>query len=123
MSVRALDANGDWTFGAGQNNYLTGLAEVIQNIQTDILSFYGDCFFDTSKGIDYYNLLGGRNTELPLNLAISAAILNVMGGGVVTGVSQIALSLTDSTRTLTLAYEAVTVFGTTGSQQIQFDLP
>ncbi len=34
MRVRALDVNGDFTYGKGQNDYLTGNAAVGQSIKT-----------------------------------------------------------------------------------------
>lgn len=52
MIVRALDINGDWTFGQGKGNYLTNQAAIAQNVQTRLLSFLGDCFFDPTAGIN-----------------------------------------------------------------------
>lgn len=77
MRVRALDSVGDWTFGKGQNDYKTGLAAVRQNIQTRLSSFLGDCFFDTTAGIDWFNFLGGKDIA-DLNLAIKTTILNTV---------------------------------------------
>src|SRR5271166_3725928 len=78
MIVRALDQNGDWTYGQGQNNYLSGVAAIEQSIQTRLKSFLGNCFFNTSVGIDWFNLLGGKNI-LAVQLAVSATILNTQG--------------------------------------------
>lgn len=44
MSIRNLDENHDWTFGAGRSNYLNYNAEIGLNIKTRLLSFLGDCF-------------------------------------------------------------------------------
>ena len=78
MRVRALDSNGDWTFGQGQNNYLVNQAAVVQNINTRLKMFVGDCFFALSAGIDWTNLLGSKN-QVALNLAINTTILNTDG--------------------------------------------
>ena len=53
MIIRALTTSGDWTFGAGQNNYLQGNAAIALNIQTRLLSFQGDAFFDMTAGINW----------------------------------------------------------------------
>lgn len=105
MRVRALDVNHDWTFGTGKNNYLVGNNAIAQNIDTRLLSFLGDCFFDTGAGIDWFNLLGSKN-ELALNLAITAVILNTVG---VTGLLQVSINL-DINRNLTVVYRVQTTF-------------
>ncbi len=89
MRVRAIDQNHDWLFGKGQNDYRRNLSAVVQNINTRLSSFLGDCFFDNAAGIDWFNLLGGKD-QLALNLAISAVILNTEN---VTGIFQLSLTL------------------------------
>jgi hypothetical protein len=107
MRVRALDANGDWTYGQGQNNYKVNQAAIQQNIQTRCLSFLGDCFFDLGAGIDWFNFLGGSKDQLALQLAISAVILNTSG---VTGINLVLVSLDDTTRQFTVQYQVQTVY-------------
>lgn len=75
MIVRALDQNGDWTFGKGKNDYKSGLDAFAQSLQTRCSMILGDCFFAKQQGIDYFNLLGG-GSALALNLAMSTTILN-----------------------------------------------
>lgn len=58
MIFRNLDANHDWTFGKGRNNYVTGNACVSLNIKTRILSWLNDCFFAQAEGVDWVNRLG-----------------------------------------------------------------
>lgn len=117
MSVRALDSNGDWVYGIGKNAYLTGNAEVAQNIQTRLLSFLGDCFFDLGAGIDWFNYLGSKN-QIGLNLAISAVILNTAN---VTGINQLFVILNDDTRIFTVSYQVQTTFSVLSSS-FQYDL-
>ena len=112
LIVRALDANGDWLFGKGTEDYKTGLSAIAQSIQTGLYSFLGDCFFSLSSGIDWWNLLGSKDT-LPLNLAISATILNIPE---VQSITQISSNLNHITRVFTLQYTALTILGAvTGS--------
>lgn len=108
MIVRALDSTGDWTFGAGKNNYLQNNAAVAQSIGTRLLMFLGDCFFATNQGIDWWTFLGGSKNQLALNLAINAVILNTEN---VTGIVQVSVNLDDATRAFSIVYEATTSFG------------
>lgn len=119
MIVRALDSNGDWTFGKGQNDYKSANNAVAQNIQTRLLSFLGDCFFDVTAGIDWFNLLGGKD-QLALNLAVSATILNTEN---VTGILQLFLTFTPRTRSISIQYQVQTIYSTQGlSGAFQYDL-
>lgn len=116
MRVRAIDTDGDWLYGKGQNDYKTANAAVSQCIQTRLLSFLGDCFFDTGAGIDWFNLIGGKD-QISLNLAISAVILNSPN---VTGIQELSVSL-DAARVFTVQYVVQTTYSTTGGT-FQYDL-
>ena len=115
MIVRALDSNGDWTFGAGLSNYLSGQAAVSQNIQTRLNSFLGDCFFDLGAGIDWFNLLGGKDLTT-LNLAVSAVILNTQ---YVSNLIQLSINV-DVNRNVSISYEVQTSFGAFSSSASVF---
>lgn len=104
--IRALDSNKDWTFGQGKNNYKTNLDAVAQDINSSLNSFLNDCFFATTSGIDWFNLLGSKN-QAGLNLAISTTILNVSG---VTGQLQFSSNL-NSSRLFTVSYKVQTIYG------------
>lgn len=111
MRVRALSGSGDWTFGKGQNDYKTANAAIAQAIQSRLLSFLGDCFFDSGAGIDWFNLLGSKN-EIALNLAVSATILNTQdpsGNFPITRLNQLSINL-DSNRKVTISYNVTTVY-------------
>lgn len=116
MIVRALDADGDWTFGKGKNNYLRGVRATQQNLATRLRSFLGDCFFDTGAGIDWFNLLGSKNL-LKLQLDISAVILNTQE---VTGLVEDSLFL-DTKRVMDLRYSVNTIYsvGTSAGTSLQ----
>jgi hypothetical protein len=110
MIMRKLDENGDFTFGAGKNNFLTGVLAIEQSIETRLLSFLGDCFFDVAAGIDWFNLLGSKN-QTALNLSVSTIILNTPG---VTGILQLSIVL-DTNRNLTITYNASTIYSNLAS--------
>ena len=116
MRVRELDSDHDWTFGKGQNNYLRDLKAIMQNIDTRLNSFLGDCFFDNGAGIDWFNLLGGKD-QLALNLSISTVILNTQD---VTGLLRLSVSLSPITRDFSVYYRVQTSYGP-AAQTFQFD--
>lgn len=105
MIVRAIDLSGDWTFGKGRNDYLSDNPAVAQNLVTRLRSFLGDCFFDMPAGVDWFNLLGGKNV-LGLTRDVKTVILNTQ---YVTRIIALGITL-DSSRQITLSYEVDTVF-------------
>lgn len=105
MIIRALDGNGDFTFGAGFQNYLTKQNAIALDIKTRLQCFLGDCFFDAGSGLDWFNLLGSKN-EAALLFSVKSVILNTPGVNNVT-----LLSKSQSGRGLTVIYEVNTVFG------------
>lgn len=116
MRVRALDQNGDWTYGKGRNNYKLNLDALMQNLQTRLLSFLGDCFFDLGAGIDWFNFLGSKD-QLALNLAITSVILNTEG---VTAILQLTAELGTDRRFL-VTYQVSTTYGV-GSGSTEVDI-
>lgn len=108
--VRALDVNHDWTFGSGLSNYLSNNRAIAQNINTRLSSFLGNCFFDLGAGIDWFNLMGGKD-QTALSLAISTQILNTAQ---VTGILQLSVGL-NVRRNFTVQYKVRTVYSTTES--------
>ncbi len=105
MRVRAIDSEHDWLFGKGQNDYRRNLEAVVQNIDTRLSSFLGDCFFDNAAGIDWFNLLGNKD-QLALNLAVSAVILNTEN---VTGILQLLLTV-NVRRNIEVRYRVQTTY-------------
>lgn len=123
MKVRTLDSNGDFTFGAGLNNYATNQIAAQLLLRMNLLSFYGDCFFDVNAGIPWLQYLGttGQTNQLSLNLAVSAAILNTHdenGNPLVTGINQLNIGLNRQTRQLSIQYEVVTIYSVVTSEFI-----
>lgn len=112
MIVRALDVNGDWTFGAGLNNYKRNNAAVAQSIQTRLSSFVGNCFFDLGAGINWFTFLSSKDPTA-LNLAISAVILNtsdpITGTSVITGILQQSVNL-NTNRVFSVSYQVTTIY-------------
>ena len=111
MRVRAVDANNDWLYGKSKSDYKTNLLALAQNIKTRLQSHLGDCFFATNEGIDWFNLMGGKNTT-KLKLDIAAVLLKTDGV-----VSIIEVSTTvNSQRLITIQYSVNTIYGTLSNQ-------
>jgi hypothetical protein len=113
MIVRALTSKGDFTFGAGKNNYLVGRVAVGQAIATNLMMFLGDCFWATNTGLDWWTFLGGSKAQLSLQLAINATILNTQSNGVnvITNLNAAVVSLNTVTRQFSVTYDVTTIFG------------
>lgn len=110
MIVRAITAENDWTFGKGIQNYKSANNAVAQSIQTKLIFFLNDCFFAANLGIDWFNLLGGKNQQL-LNLQVSTTIANAPG---VLNFIESSFTLDNATRMLTITYSVNTIYtGTT----------
>lgn len=110
---RNLDGNGDWVFGSGTSDYVTGNQEIGLNLKTRILSFLGDCFFAANEGIDWFNLLDYRYQDR-LELAVQEVVKNTPG---VTAINSIDFLL-GANRKLTIAYNIQTVFSSSYEGEI-----
>ncbi len=75
MRVRSITSDGDWTFGKGKANYLTGSKAISQNVKTRLRSFLGDWYLNLDHGIDWINLLGNLNTEKKITRAVEKTVL------------------------------------------------
>lgn len=109
MIFRNLTPSGDFTFGSGRQNYLRDDGAVALNIQTRLKSFLGDCFWDLTAGIDWWNLLGQRNPQAQVNILIGVRSVLASSYGVVRINSVNALT-NGSTRNLALTYNVDTIF-------------
>lgn len=105
MSFRNLTANNDWTFGTGQNSYVTENQEIALNAKTRIMSFLGDCFFATDEGIDWFNLLDYRYQDR-LENAVQEVIKNTPG---VTAINSVDV-LVGANRKISIQYDIQTIY-------------
>ena len=117
MIFRNLDSNHDFTFGSGLANYISGNAAIGLNIETRILSWVGDCFFDTGAGIDWSNRLGSKNQLTLLKLDLQRIILQSYG---VTGIVSLNVGLTG--RGFYATYTVNTIFSSGYSNTVTQDL-
>lgn len=117
MLFRNLDADGDWTFGAGISNYATKNDAVALNIRTRLLSWVGDCFFDVKAGIDWINRLGSKEQALLLDLDLRRLIIRTEG---VTGLKQ--FDTVNQNRVFTANYTVESIYGQEYASSINMEL-
>lgn len=106
MIIRALDGQHDFQFGKGLQTYLKNDNAIAENIQTRLLSFLNDCFFDSTAGIDWIRLLGNRASKEEIILNCRGIILQSYG---VVRVNTILINSYDN-RNLNLTYDINTIF-------------
>ena len=119
MIIRALDKSGDWTFGQGKQNYLSSQKAINQNIQTRLLEFLNNAFWNMNAGIDWTRLLGTPGTKQELILTCRAIILQSFG---VNSVNSIDAVYYGNTRNIILSYNINTIYTSNQSVQLQIDL-
>lgn len=119
MIIRALDTAGDWTFGKGKQNYLSENLAIQQNIQTRLLSFFNDAFWDMESGVDWTRLLGTPGTKEEIVLTCRAVILQSYG---VTAMNNISAVYYSNTRNLIISYNINTIYTSNFSVQFQLNL-
>lgn len=114
MRVRAIDGVGDWSFGKGKNDYKIDISAVAQLLKTRLKSFLGDCYFDLTEGVDWFNLNGSKDIE-ELKLRISTVILNTEN---VTKLNEIFVTL-GANRVFTIQYDVETIYGNINDETTQ----
>lgn len=108
MITRAIDSDHDWTFGKGRQNYLSENAALAQNINTRLMSFKNDCYFDLDAGIDWFFYLGSKQISA-LKIQVASVITATVG---VQSLTEINFSV-DESRNLTVQYTVISLWSTT----------
>lgn len=116
MIIRSLSANHDWQFGQGIQSYATDQNAIIENINTRLLSFKGNCFFDLGTAIDWFRLLGSKSTKQEIILNVRATILASYG---VIRVNNIGINFQRNSRNIVLNYNCDTIFSKDTLQQVE----
>ena len=111
MRYRKLDANGDYTFGQSQGNFLIDAPQgVAQAIQTRLRLGTGEWFLNKAEGTPYDSQILGSNTGAIYDTAIKDRILGTEG---VTGISSYDSTVNPDTRSLSITATVDTLYGTT----------
>ena len=105
-TFRSLDSNEDWTWGSGRQNYATLENAINFDIATALKVFLGEIFWDTTAGVDWWNLLGGKD-EQAIILQTRSVIIAREG---VQRIRNLTATLDRRTRNLNLTYAIDTIY-------------
>lgn len=109
MRYRALDENGDYTFGRGVSNFLIDSPDTVrQSIETRLGLLRGEWFLDDTEGTPWLQEILGKGTNQTYDLVLQTRILQT------TGVKSIAEYQSDVdvvTRHLSVAGLVDTIYG------------
>jgi hypothetical protein len=114
MIFRQLDVNHDWTFGKGIANYAQQDSAIALDVQTSLLSWVGDCFFDLQFGIAWARLLD-TGQQANLQTALQSLILKSYG---VVSVNSVSALFNPITRNLGVNFNIETIFSKSFQQQV-----
>lgn len=109
MKFRALDADNDWSFGRGIQSYAKDETAIKLNIYTRLFFFLNDCFFAMDQGIDWWNLIGGKNPQARAGIILQTRTALVRTEGVVR-VNSVDAIMDSQTRKFFLSYNVDTLF-------------
>lgn len=107
MIIRNSTPSGDFTFGKGLSDYLTNQNATLHNVKTRLLQWKGDCFYSTSEGVDYNNLLDVGTKNL-LDSDVKRVILQSEG---VIKINAFESALDNSVRAYSGQATITTIFG------------
>lgn len=112
MRARKLDQNGDYVFGNGENNYLSGLDAVAQVAKTRLLLLYQEWWADQEDGtLLFQGIIGKAATDAnkqAADLIVRSRIMTTPG---VLSIAQFSSAF--SRRVYSVAATINTVYGTT----------
>lgn len=111
MQYRREDADGDYTFGRGDDTWLTNSPEAVaQAIKTRFELWYGQWFLDTTEGTPWIQSVLGKQRPEVYNLAIRQRILDTAG---VSSITAFDTTVNTTTRRVTFTATVETLYGTT----------
>ena len=106
MKFRGLDQNSDWQFGQGLGSYAKAANALALDIAARVRSRMGNCFFATTDGIDYTNLLD-KGRQKDFETAMSNAIMQTNG---VVKINSVSFNLDPETRAMSTTYDIQTIY-------------
>lgn len=106
MKIRNLTIAGDWVFGKGLQDYLTGQAAIALDIRTYLLVWTGNCFWALQAGVNWRQYLD-KNQEQKLLAGLQSAILARFG---VMGINLLSARLDRTTRNIVVTYDVQTIY-------------
>jgi hypothetical protein len=110
QTFRGIDlATGDWLFGRGLASYFRNNDAIQADIQTALQMFLGECFWNTDFGVDWWNLIGGKNPEAQAGIVLQTRKI-ILGVDGVTQINSVSVAYETGQRNLSLRYSINTIF-------------
>lgn len=111
MRYRALDANGDYTFGQNGQNFLVNSPQAVgQAVLTRLKLWAGEWFLDNTLGVPWLTNVIGFGTSVTYDQVIRDTIAGTKG---VSSIDTYTSSLDSVKRILTIAASITTIYGET----------
>ncbi|MDT8929340.1 hypothetical protein RSW05_11830 [Escherichia coli] len=110
MRYRREDADGDYTFGSGDDTWLINSPDAVARaVKTRFELWYGQWFLDTTAGTPWIQSVLGKQKPDVYNLAIRQRILETQG---VNSIIDFNTNVNTSTRRVTFTATIDTIYGT-----------
>lgn len=111
MRYRRENANGDYTFGQGDDTFLVNSPDcVAQAVKTRFLLWQGQWFLDTTEGTPYLQSILGKQQAAVYTLAVSDRISGTQG---VNSIQSLDSNNDGTTRRVSFTATIDTIYGTT----------
>lgn len=118
MIIRANDEDGDWLWGQSQGDILAGPAAIAQNVQTRLLCFKNDTFWDMSFGVDWFNLLGSFNPQAETGILLQTREMIATAYGIV-AINSVDAAIVTASRSIRVEYDLSSIFSTNLTGTVQ----
>ncbi|AFR03300.1 hypothetical protein [Pectobacterium carotovorum] len=111
MRYRRESADGDYTFGQGDDTWLVNSPEAVaQAVKTRFELWLGQWFLDTAAGTPWIQSVLGKQRPDTYSLAIRQRILETQG---VSSISEFNTTVNSATRRVSFTATIETIYGTT----------
>ena len=105
----ALDSNNDIFAENGAIKRVLSGAQVVQNVRTRLLTYRGECFLDTTRGVPYFEEVFIKPANIPnVESILKQAILETTG---IATLDSFQLLFEQATRALKIVFSATTEDG------------
>lgn len=111
MKYRREDDSGDYTFGQGDNTFLTDTLEAVaQAVKTRFALWTGEWFLDVTEGTPYRESILGKHKSDAYNMVVRERILGTPG---VTEILEFTTEYNGDTRRVVFTATINTLYGET----------
>lgn len=109
QTFRAIDSDSDWVFGRGRSSYFRNNDAIQADIKTALQIFMGEVFWNTDFGVDWWNLIGGKNPAAQAGIVLQCRTV-ILGVDGVTQINTVNPTYNGPSRALSLSYSVNTIF-------------